>query len=220
MAEVCVDQEVQGIELRSFVSLCLKETFKGSVEKTDWLVLAIGGVLGLLAFLVPAWERTVTKALFLLPLTAFASVGIFRLCLSPLLVYRKKERASRLTENELRQTIRQQDESIRVQSEKTKRTPAEQHNYYKVKKCLESFGDKAAISLRHLRARGSISIASPGMGNSGSFIPPDITVSELNWALGACAGEGVVIVNEPFGKNERIYEIAKNMDKALDELLY
>ncbi len=119
------------------------------------------------------------------------------------------------------QKIKERDDAIRAQSEKTKRTPAEQHNYDKLKKCLDRFGDKAAIALRHLRARGSIIITAPGMGNtSGSFVPPDINLSELNWALGACAGEGVVIINEPFGKNERIYEIAKNMDKALEDLLY
>jgi hypothetical protein len=122
---------------------------------------------------------------------------------------------------ELAKTIADQKQTIRDVTAKPQRTAAEQHNYDKAKECLEKFGQKAAIALRHLKACGSIIVASPGMGNNiGSFPPPGITPAELNWALGACAGEGVVRCTEPFGKNERVYEIAKNMDKALDELLY
>jgi hypothetical protein len=223
------DQEVQGIKLRSFASLCFMEAFKTSIEKTDWIVLAVGGVLGLLAFLIPSWERTMTKAILLLPLSAFASVGIFRIFLSPLLVYRSREVAAHTTEESLRkviavheQTIGKQNEAIRAHAEKRKRTPAEQHHYEKAKQCLERFGSKAVLALRHLKTCGSITVSSPGMSGSTSYptAPEGITLAEMNWVLGACSGYGVVVIQESRGGNERTYEIAKPMDSALNDLLY
>ena len=216
------DQEIQGVKFRSFVSLCFKEASRGSVERTDWLVLVGGGVLGLLAFLIPAWERTVTKALLLLPLSAFASVGVFRLLLSPYLVYRTRDLQVRIQNKELTGQITERNREIASLTHKEERTPAEQYNYETAKKCLARFGGKAAIALRHLKTCGSITVTGPGMGNStmSTFLPPNITLAELNWALGACAGEGVVVYREPLGGAQRIYEIAKNMDKALAELLY
>ena len=121
------DQEIQGVKFRSFVSLCFKEASRGSVERTDWLVLVGGGVLGLLAFLIPAWERTVTKALLLLPLSAFASVGVFRLLLSPYLVYRTRDLQVRIQNKELTGQITERNREIASLTHKEERTPAEQY---------------------------------------------------------------------------------------------
>jgi hypothetical protein len=172
-------------------------------------------VVPLILLLFPKMrESTLAPFGWEVPLAVFALVGLIRLLCAPYWIYRDRHRAACTHEGLLRKEI--------AQLTAPRRTKAEQHNYDKAKKCLTQFGEKAAIALRHLKTCGSLTVTAPGMSNSviSSFLPPNITLAELNWALGACAGEGVITCREPMGGTQRIYEIAKTMDAVLDELLY
>jgi|HubBroStandDraft_2_1064218.scaffolds.fasta_scaffold806727_1 hypothetical protein len=114
-------------------------------------------------------------------------------------------------------------ELIKLSELKTRaKTPAEQHHYETAEACLAQFGEKAKLALRHLKRVGTVTVNSPGMpGATIQPLPPDgITTSELNWALGACAGAGVVVMRETNNATQRTYEIGSSMHGALDELLY
>ena len=130
-----------------------------------------------------------------------------------------RERTARL---QAESRIDEQDQEIRRLTEAPKRSAAEQHHYDTAKKCIDRFGEKAILSLRHLRTCETFTVVSPGMSNSSAstFLPSGVTLAEMDWALGACAGYGVVTYAGRFKSTDRTYEIPESMKKALDELLY
>ena len=213
------------IKILAFARLCLNEALRTSADKADWMVLIFGAIVGPIALLVPQWETSVTLLLFIAPISALASVIIFRVFLSPLLVYRKLEAVSRDTESHLReaittheQTINERDQEIHALLDKSKRTPAEQHDYDTAKECLRILGQTGIDALRFLRKRGTLSFNSSG--GCTAELPAELKLQNALWAYRHCASEGVVVCNSNLGATASTYSISPKMETILEELLF
>ena len=95
------EQEAQGISVGSFTRLCLKETFKTTLEKTDAITGVVGLAGGAIAYCIPSWETWLTHGLLIVPLAALATVTLFRLIASPFLVYRRRDLEARILADRL-----------------------------------------------------------------------------------------------------------------------
>jgi hypothetical protein len=203
------------IQFLSFARLCLKEAFRTSTDKADWIVLIVGAALGPVAFFVPRWERQVTHLLLVAPISALSSVIIFRIFLSPLLVYRKRETDARNAENTLRTTLAEREKAILKLTTKPQRTPAEQHHYDTAKKTIDQLGPSCVIALRHLKTHGRLAF-----GFYSLELPVGIQRDDLLRLYNACLGAGLVTARDNPSHGERTFEIAPTMNAVLDELLY
>jgi hypothetical protein len=208
----------------SFARLCLDEALRTSTEKADWIVLIAGALLGPFGLLVPRWETRVTHLLLVAPLSALSSVLVFRLLVSPLLVYRKRDFDARSTEAALSETIaeregliRQRDDTIRTLTERPKRTPAEQHDYETAKECLRILGKTAVGALRYLRNQGTLTF---NFGGCTTPLPAELKVHSALWVYNHCVSEGVVTCKTNLGNTEKTFAVSPKMQSALDELLF
>jgi hypothetical protein len=93
--------EIKGITFRPFLSLCVKEAWKTSWEKSDTATVIAGIVIGIIVHYRPQWEHAMTSMLWQIPIAALASVVLVRVLLSPWLVYRKRDMQATLAEKEL-----------------------------------------------------------------------------------------------------------------------
>jgi hypothetical protein len=216
------------VKARSFVRLCFSEACKTSPEKADWIVLMIGAALGPVALMFPRWEITLTHVLLIAPISALASVFIFRLFLSPLLVYRNRDTEARAAESELRavitkheETIKQRDETLQALNAKPKRSAAEQHDYELVKSALGVVKEKGKIALRFLRNNGTLKFGiSMGSPSGGPLPPAGISLAEMLWAYRHCADAGVVSMSRNLGATEETFTIVPHMIKAVEQALF
>lgn len=150
---------------------------------------------------------------------AFLIYALVHLCRTP-----KKLDADRDTREILlvssiainEEDIRKRDETIRVLTDKPKRTAVEQRHYETAEKALQKLGGRAAIALRHLRQHKSLQY-----GMYDPILPAGMTGSEFVNLCSACVEEGLVSQRNGYPTlGERTFEIAPTMEKALDELLY
>jgi hypothetical protein len=204
-----------GIGMRSFLWLCLRETVRTTFDKADKGASIAGAILPIIVHYVPAWEHAVGYIAWEIPVACVVSVGIVRLLESPFLVYRRRDHQARSAEAALRQTITERDSEISVLKAKPKRSPAEQYRYEQAKMFVERLGEKSVQALRYLRSVGSLNF-----GTYNPPLPPFITrVEDLLWVYNAACSEGLVTSRDD-RLGARTYEIPPAMTLALDAVLY
>jgi hypothetical protein len=213
---VCVGDEQKDITFLSFAWFCLIQAVTGSWERADSFSILVGLVLGAIAYFIPAVEAKVTRLLLIVPLTSLASVTLFRLSLSPFLVYRKRDTDARDTEAILRKTLAQREEEIRTLTEKPKRSAAEQHNYDKLKKALETLREDGLVALRYITNVRSITFGGP----YSPTLPSGLTHDKALWVYRHCASEGLLNCTPNLGKTQVVFTVPDKMDKIFDEVLF
>jgi len=123
------------------------------------------------------------------------------------------DRATR--EHELLTNVAELKRTIQKETEKAKRTPAEQHDYDTAKKALLLLKEKGLIALRHIRKHGSLTF-----GTYNPVLPPGLNANDTLWVYNHCASEGLLTCNEKLGSGEKTFAVSPRMTKILDEVLY
>jgi len=205
------------IRARSFLWCCCKQAIRGSWERADTLSVLAGLIFGAIAYFIPAVEEKVTHSLLIVPLVSLASVTIVRVLISPLLVYREREKEAHNTEKRLRQTITAHEETIRS-LQPPERTPAEQYEYDHAKNVISKASPKAASVLRFVYRHGAqiFGLYDPAQ------LPDGITGAEMRGILDGWARDGLVSrrdIQEPRNPHS-VYDIAASMKPILNQLLY
>lgn len=115
-------------------------------------------------------------------------------------------------------TIQEHEDEIKVLKQKPKRTPAEQHDYDKIKKVLTMFRE-SKIALSHIRGQRKLSF-----GNFGSSHVPNLPVSLTSdralLVYRHCASEGILHCDRNLGNSMETFTIPDHMSKVLDEALF
>jgi hypothetical protein len=107
-----------------------------------------------------------------------------------------------------------------------KRTPLEEHHYFKAKAALDQFGElrpEIETALCHLRTHEMLKFS----GFTAPAAPQGMNARDLRAYLNLCVAQSLVTVNQgglredgPFPTYDEIFTIAPGMKLALDELLY
>lgn len=117
---------------------------------------------------------------------------------------------------EQRREIASRDNKIKALSEKPKRTPAEQHDYDKLKSALDLFKDVGRIALGYIRGVGSVTFDS----TYGPTLPTGLTLDKALWVYRHCATEGLLYLAPNVGRTMETFSIPPKLEKIYDEVLY
>ena len=218
-----MDNRDKVVTLGSFIRACFIQAATSSWKRADLYSVLVGLVLGAVAYFIPAIEGRVTRLLLIVPLVSLASVTLFRLFLSPFLVYRNRDTEARGAENELRtmiktqkETIRQKEEAIRTLSEKNRNGAGRSNNYDKLNKALAMFKETGQIALRYIRSVGTLKFG----GMYSPTLPSGLTPEKALWVYRHCATEGLLTCTPNLGKTEETFSVPQQLDKIYDEVLF
>jgi hypothetical protein len=117
---------------------------------------------------------------------------------------------------EQRHEIANRDEKIRLLTEKAKRTPAEQHDYDKLKKALEMFKQTGHVALRYIRSVGTVTFGQPYPPT----LPSDLTPDKALWVYRHCATEGLLNSSPNTGRTQETFSVPPKLEKIYDEVLF
>ena len=127
---------------------------------------------------------------------------------------REIELGNLITDKE--QLIRQRDQSISAMAEEPRRTPAEQHNYDKLKRMLEIYKETGIAALRHIRNVGTLTFGGAGAVT----LPAGLTVDKALWVYRGCAAEALLIHVSSLGLSQETFSVPENLGKIFDDALY
>lgn len=201
---------------RQFYWLWLKVAITHAWSVAEIVGFALVLLVPLVPFLFPKMqESSLAPLAWQIPLGVLAAVGFVRLLCAPYWIYRDRHHSATDRESALLADLSRRNETITALT-KPKHTPAEQHDYDKLKKALEMFKETGLIALRHIRGIGTLKFG----GMYSPTLPSGLTPDKALWVYHHCATEGLLTCTPNLGRTEETFSVPQKLDKILDEVLF
>jgi hypothetical protein len=146
----------------------------------------------------------------------YAAAAVIYVAVHICRIPKKLDDEREVRESALASAINERNQAIATLSAKPQRTRAEQHDYDKLKKVLETLKEPAITALRHIRSVGTMTFGGP----YSPTLPSGLTLEKALWVYRHCATEGLLTYSSSLGMTQEVFSVLPKMDKIFDEVLF